>query len=173
MLLRSSLPVWCLLFIGWLPALGQEFEQEEKSIIDVVHRLFKGMETGDSAMVHSVFTPDATMATVFRDKNNRAVLFRDPSSLGNFLVAVGTPHTEAWNEPIWNVNIKIDGDLAQVWCDYAFYIGNRFSHCGVDAFHLHKGEDGWKIFHVADTRRKDNCNIPEAIRKKYQPDEEQ
>jgi len=51
-----------------------------------------------------------------------------------------------------------------VWASYAFYLGKKFNHCGVDAFHLVKSEDGeWKIFHLADTGQKEGCNIPKKI----------
>jgi hypothetical protein len=109
---------------------------------------------------------DATLVTVFRDKARNPVFEREPSIV-EFLKAVGTPHPDIWYEEIWNIKVEIDGDLAQLWCDYAFYAGNRFSHCGVDAFHLHKGKDGWKIFHLADTRRREGCEVPEDIRKKH------
>jgi hypothetical protein len=83
------------------------------------------------------------------------------------LDAVGKPHTEVWYEEIWNVKVQVDGEMAQAWCDYAFYIDKTFSHCGVDAFHLFKGKDGWKIFHLADTRRKTGCTIPKEIQDKH------
>jgi hypothetical protein len=124
------------------------------------------MEKGDSAKVHSAFATQVTMATILRDKNNTPVI-RNESSIADFLKAVGTPHSEIWYEEIWSVKVQIDGDFAQAWCDYAFYVGNTFSHCGVDAFHLFKGKDGWKIFHLADTRRKDNCSIPADIQAKH------
>jgi hypothetical protein len=54
--------------------------------------------------------------------------------------------------------VLIDGNLASVWTDYKFYIGEKFSHCGVNSFQLFKGDDGWKIIYIIDTRRKDNCN---------------
>jgi hypothetical protein len=57
--------------------------------------------------------------------------------------------------------------LAQAWCDYAFYVDKSYSHCGVDAFQLFKGKDGWKIFHLADTRRKTGCTIPKEIQDKH------
>ena len=139
---------------------------EEQAVKDVIITLFKGFETGDSAKVHSTFAPGVTMATVLRDKANNPVLRRE-TSLDGMLKAIGTPHKEVWYEEIWNVKVQIDGDLAQVWCDYAFYVDKTFSHCGVDAFQLHKGKDGWKIFHLADTRRKDNCNIPQDIQNKH------
>jgi hypothetical protein len=139
---------------------------DEAAVREVITRLFTGMEKGDSAMVHSVFTKNVTAATAFRDKNNQPVLDRD-ASIEDLLKAVGKPHPETWFEEIWSLKIQLDDDFAQAWCDYAFYIDNTFSHCGVDAFQLHKGKDGWKIFHLADTRRKEGCKIPEAVKKKH------
>ena len=48
-----------------------------------------------------------------------------------------------------------------VWAKYAFYAGEQLSHCGVDAFQLVKGAEGGKIFHIADTRRREGCETPE------------
>jgi len=148
-----------------LPAQAQ-VQANQDEVREVINRLFTGMEKGDSAKVHSAFAEQVTMATISRDKNNTPVI-RKESSIADFLKAVGTPHPEVLYEEIWNVKIQIDGDFAQAWCDYAFYVGNKFSHCGVDAFHLFKGKDGWKIFHLADTRRKDNCSIPTDIQSKH------
>jgi hypothetical protein len=139
---------------------------EEASVNAVIKQLFTGMEKGDSAMVHGAFTKEVTMATVFRDKDNSPMIHRE-STLDGFLNAVGTPHKEVWYEEIWNVKIQLDGDFAQAWCDYAFYIDHTFSHCGVDAFHLIKEKDGWKIFHLADTRRTEGCNIPKTVQNKH------
>jgi hypothetical protein len=139
---------------------------DEAQVQEVINRLFKGMQLGDSAMVHSAFSREISMATAFRNKENNAIL-RKESSLDGFLKAVGTPHPEVWNEEIWNVKIHLDGDLAQAWCDYAFYVGNKFSHCGADAFLFHRGKEGWKIFHLADTRRTADCVIPNEISDKY------
>lgn len=141
-------------------------QAEENAVKAVVEKLFKGMQLGDSAMVRSTFQQQVTLATAFTGRDGNPVLRRE-SSIDDFLKAVGTPHAEPWNEEIWDVEVKIDGSFAQVWCAYAFYVGNKFSHCGIDAFHLHKGNAGWKIFHLADTRRPDPCNIPQSIADKY------
>ncbi|HEX8060298.1 MAG TPA: hypothetical protein VF473_05145, partial [Cyclobacteriaceae bacterium] len=64
----------------------------------------------------------------------------------------------------WDVKIQMDGNFAQAWMKYGFYIGKTFHHCGVDAFQLFKVTDGkWKIFHLADTRWNEGCNVPAAI----------
>ncbi|HEY9049837.1 MAG TPA: nuclear transport factor 2 family protein [Ohtaekwangia sp.] len=145
---------------------AQKLTPEEQAVKQVIANLFLGMERGDSALVHAAFTHEITLATIARDKAGNPVLHRE-SSLDGFLKAVGTPHKEVWYEEIWNLKIQIDGDFAQAWCDYAFYLDKTFSHCGVDAFHLHKGKDGWKIFHLADTRRKTGCEVPKAIDNKH------
>jgi len=139
---------------------------DESAIEAVVRLMFTGMEKGDSAMVNSTFRSDVAFVTIYRDKQNNAHLEREPTSK-EFLKAVGTPHAAVWNEDIWNLAIRIDGDFAQVWCDYAFYLGHTFSHCGVDAFQLYRESNGWKIFQLTDTRRRAPCEIPETIQAKH------
>jgi hypothetical protein len=139
---------------------------DETTVKEVIVQVFKAMEKGDSALLHSAFSENITMATIFRDKTNVPVIHHE-MSLDGFLKAVGTPHKEVWYEEFWNLEINVDGDFAQAWCDYAFYLDDKFSHCGVDAIHLHKTKSGWKIFHLADTRRKENCQIPKEILKKH------
>jgi hypothetical protein len=68
---------------------------------------------------------------------------------------------------MWNPTVLQDGDLAEVWASYAFYIGKTFSHCGVDSFQLLKEETGWKIIHLNYTRRKNDCSIPKEISDRF------
>ncbi len=138
-------------------------EEEVKAVIET---LFKGMYLGDSAIVRSTLSADVQFATIVVGKDGISTRTTEQSA-APFLKAVGTPHPDPWNEEIWNLKISIDGTLAQAWCDYAFYIGKRFSHCGADAFLLHKGKNGWRIFHLADTRRTSPCRIPKEIEEKY------
>ncbi|MCE2995511.1 MAG: hypothetical protein ACK5RG_14815 [Cyclobacteriaceae bacterium] len=141
--------------------------KEELSVRQPIDRLFAGMSAGDSSMVHSAFAKQVTMATIGKDKTGQPFI-RNESGIADFLKAVGSPHPEPLNEPIWDVKIAIDGNFAQVWASYAFYIGKKFSHCGVDAFHLYKQPDGqWKIFHLADTRQKEGCSIPQEVSDRF------
>lgn len=166
MLIRFTFVIALFLCFAGIPVNAQVVSPDEIAVKETIGKLFRGMELGDSAMVRAAFAEEVTMATSRRDKENNPLLTRE-SSLAAFLKAVGTPHTEVWYEEIWNIHVQLDGDLAQVWCDYAFYAGNRFSHCGVDAFQLHRGKQGWKIFHLADTRRNNGCVIPEGIQNKH------
>ncbi|MBX2840799.1 MAG: hypothetical protein KTR26_03455 [Flammeovirgaceae bacterium] len=71
---------------------------------------------------------------------------------------MGTPHDKIFDEKILSYDIKIDGHFATAWTEYKFYLGQEFSHCGVNAFHLFKSEEGWKITQITDTRRKEDCD---------------
>lgn len=137
--------------------------QEDKKVMEPIKLMFEGMKLGDSAMVGRAFYPGAVFHTVTSDpKTKQPVLRSEP--IAGFLKAVGAPHKEVWNELIWSPKIEIDGNFAQVWVNYAFYLGTLFNHCGVDAFHLIKDETGtWKIFSGSDTRQKEGCNVPKEV----------
>lgn len=158
----------CLsLFIFGIAFMSYSQSAEEAKITEVVNNLFKAMYTNDTILFKSVFAEQVTMATVAKNREGKVVVQRD-SGIKSFIKAIAKPNPNgALTEEIWNVKVQIDGDFAQVWCDYAFYVGNKFSHCGVDAFHLSKSADGWKIFHLADTRRREGCSIPQNIQDKH------
>ena len=62
-------------------------------------------------------------------------------------------------ERMWNPEVRIDGDLATLWAPYDLHYGGEFSHCGIDAFQLVRGEDRrWRIVSVAYTRRTTGCS---------------
>lgn len=137
--------------------------QEDKKVMEPINQLFEAMKKGDSAMAHKVFHPVTKLFTVFIDKTGQSILRGE--AVSGFLKAIGTPHKEVWNELIWSPKIEIDGNFAQAWVSYGFFVDKTFSHCGVDAFHLFKDSSGqWKIFHLADTRQKEGCKVPGEVR---------
>ncbi len=134
--------------------------EDSASINALILTLFDGMREGDSAKVSKVFRKDVKMFSSYTSKEGEKVLRE--GKLESFLKAIGTPHDEIWDERIWDTQITVDGGIAQVWTQYAFYVGSQFSHCGVDAFDLVKDASGqWKIIHLMDTRRKEGCDPEE------------
>lgn len=143
-----------------MPAPAAAQDSEEAAVMAAVEAMFDAMRTGDSAAMRAVLHPTATGVSV-SVREGVPTLTRE-ESLDGFVQAVGTPHEEVWDERIWDAEVRIDGNLATAWMKYAFYLGAEFSHCGVDAFQLFKDEDGWKVFHIADTRRREGCEPPEG-----------
>ncbi|XOV67531.1 MAG: nuclear transport factor 2 family protein [Fluviicola sp.] len=132
------------------------FLSDSVAIKATIDQLFEGMKKGDSSMVAEVFHPDIQMMTTYSDKEGNPKSQR--GSAAEFKTAVGTPHDQVWDERISNVQIQIDGNLAQVWMDYSFYVDEKFSHCGVNAIQLLRTDHGWQMVHLADTRRRSECN---------------
>ena len=142
------------------------FAQVEQDVLKPIHLLFEAMKKGDSAALGKVFHPNAVLFTVVTDAKTGKSSLRKESVL-DFQKAIGKPHTDVYNELTWGEKVSIDGDFAQVWADYAFYLNSTFSHCGVDAFQLIKTPDGrWLIFGLEDTRRKTGCNVPDEVAKR-------
>ncbi|GAB3169845.1 nuclear transport factor 2 family protein [Telluribacter humicola] len=121
----------------------------------VVDQLFTGMRSGDSSLVRRAFLPDASLQSVTTASDGTVKVRKD--AIQGFINAVGTPHDEVWDEQIYDVKVQIDGPMAIVWTPYKFFLGSKFSHCGVNAFTLVKTTEGWKIAGITDTRRRDNC----------------
>ncbi|MCR9173612.1 MAG: nuclear transport factor 2 family protein [bacterium] len=139
------------------------FSQDSETTIDdssavraTIDQLFQGMKNGDSTLVAAVFHPEIQMMSTFTDEEGNPRSHK--GSAAEFKNAVGTPHDQVWDERISNVRIQIDGNLAQAWMDYSFYLDDTFSHCGVNAIQLFKTNEGWKMVHLADTRRRSDCN---------------
>ena len=156
-----------LFFILAFGAIRAQSKAELDAVMTPVKMLFEGMQKADSGLVRKAFSKTVTMASIGTDKNGSPFIKHE--SINDFIKAVGTPHAEVYNEMIWDEKILIDGNFAQVWTSYAFYLGKKFNHCGVDAFHLVKNASGdWKIFHLADTRQKEGCKVPEKITKQFE-----
>lgn len=130
-------------------------QSEEEAVKATIMTLFDGMREADSTKVHSVFIDDVRMQTIAPGRNNEIAL--QTGDLQRFLTSVGTPHDRVYDERILDYQIKIDGAMASVWTPYKFYLGDQFSHCGVNSFQLMKGTEGWKIIYLVDTRRRGNC----------------
>lgn len=144
--------------------LGQS-TTEDPAVMKPIHLLFEGMNKTDSAMVSKAFMPESTFVVISNAADGNPKLIKN--NLKQFLISMGTPRKEVYSEPIWDVKIDIDGNMAQVWAKYAFYIGKQLHHCGVDTFQLLKTKDGWRIFHLAYTRQEKGCVIPQDILDQY------
>lgn len=134
---------------------AQTDSTEIKAVEKAVMQLFDGMRKGDSMMVRMAFTENPHLSTTFIDQNGHPQV--ESGSLQDFLMGVGTPHDEIWDEHLLSMEIKIDDGIAQVWAPYIFYLGEKRLHCGVNSFQLVKTVNGWKILTIVDSHRKGNC----------------
>ena len=130
-------------------------QDDVAEIKKAIMTMFEGMRAGDSSMVHSVIIDEVIFQRVAKNRQGETVV--QNSVFQDFLKSVGTPHDKVWDEQIEFGPILVDGDMASAWTPFKFFLGGQFSHCGVNSFKLYRTKDGWKIFHLVDTSRRDNC----------------
>lgn len=146
--------LWILLSFGaGSPAAAQE-PDDETAVIRAVETLFRAMRGADTTALRAAFHPEARLVTTATGDGGPAVRI---STVDDFVRSVGESGA-VLDETIHDPEVRIDGDLAQLWTRYEIRIDGEFSHCGVDAFHLARTEDGgWVVIGLADTRRREGC----------------
>lgn len=122
----------------------------------IVDTFFKGFHQGDTLMMKSVMIDNLPTQTVYTNGKGEAQVV--DGNVAELLRAISNrPADQTWEEKILSYQIQVDGNLAHVWTPYEFWLNGEFSHCGANAFTLGKTEDGWKILHLIDSRRKGGC----------------
>jgi hypothetical protein len=145
-----------LLVILTFTGLKMQAQTDETAVKQVINNLFTGMKQSDTAMIRAAFSGEPILQTIVRSREGQTMVRTEP--LDSFLVSISHPHTEIYDERISFGTIKIDGDLAIVWTPYKFYLGDQFSHCGVNSFQLVRLNNLWKIQYLIDTRRRQGCD---------------
>lgn len=140
------------------PAVAQS-DGVRQEVLKPVIQLFDAMRKRDSAGVRAVFAPDARMVGVQERDGQISLRYIKPD---DFAKAVGAAPTPPWDERIYDPEVRVDGRVATVWVKYDFLAGDKWSHCGIDAFQLARLADGWKITQLADTRQTTGCTTAAA-----------
>lgn len=123
---------------------------EKDDVVAAVQRTFDAMEARDVQALRASVLPEAQFFVVLEDGKVRAV------SLDQFAARLGEAK-EPLLERMWKPRVLISGRLASVWTPYDFHRGGKFSHCGIDAVHLLKTSDGWKLSSIAYTMQTKGC----------------
>jgi hypothetical protein len=137
------------------PQAAPSTADDERAVLAVLTRLFDAMRARDTAAMRATFAPGASLASS-SERDGRPVVQHD--SLGRFLASIAAaPPGLLLDERLHGPQVRVSDGLATVWVEYDFYAGERFSHCGIDAVHLGRTADGWRIVHLMDTRRRTGC----------------
>lgn len=148
--------ITCVFFLLFgVFAVAQNSSEEEK-VKQVVNTFFEGFHARDSIIMKSVFHTDPVVQTIGKTKAGETKLMNE--ELEKVLKGiVSIPLETEFKEVLHDYVIKIDGDMANAWTPYSFYLNDTFSHCGVNNFQLLKQNEEWKIIYLIDTRRREGC----------------
>ncbi len=119
----------------------------EADVEALVYRLFTAMNKSDGQAIGGLFTDDARIIGTESNGTKKAIPIAD------FTKSISQAKPGSLEEKVTSMEVRVDDALATAWVGYDFYVNGKFSHCGVDAFQMHRGSNGWRIMQIADTRR--------------------
>ena len=125
---------------------------DQAAVVQVVEDLFDAMRRQDGDAIRVLHMPEVALIRVTNNSKPYVQLASPDGFINSIVNAPAEPR-----ERMWNVEVRIDGDLATLWAHYDLHLGDEFSHCGVDAFQLVRNDSGWKIVSIAFTMHREGC----------------
>jgi hypothetical protein len=131
--------------------------QDRAAVLATVDNFLRGLRTKDTTLMAQQLDSLARMTLLRPGPNGTRVMLLTGQQ---FINVASRPDQPAFDEPIRNPVVQIDGDLASVWAEYQVRRDGKVTHCGFDAFHLARLGGKWKILNVSDTFRQNGCGEP-------------
>ncbi|WP_276379916.1 nuclear transport factor 2 family protein [Flavobacterium sp. H4147] len=135
------------MFLGW------SSNAQKDEVQKCIETFFEGFHQKDSIKMKSVCSDKIILQSISESltKGNK---LSDENAKDFYKSISEIPSNLKFQEKILSYSIQIDGSMAHVWTPYEFYLNDKRSHSGVNAFTLFKEKDSWKIIYLIDTRRK-------------------
>jgi imidazolonepropionase-like amidohydrolase len=122
--------------------------QQEAAV--VADRLFEAMRAKNADAIRALFTAEGQLVAIDKPRSGQGISTRRVLAADAFAKMISEAKGE-FIEKMPEKDVKISGDFALVFGRYTFYVGEKFSHCGVNSFQLVKTESGWRIANIAST----------------------
>ncbi|WP_298396110.1 nuclear transport factor 2 family protein [Flavobacterium sp.] len=143
--MKKTIFLLIMIFASSIQAQNQEIQK-------VIETFFEGFHAKDTIKMKSVCSDKIILQSIMENANSAKLL--DESAKEFYKSIASIPATIKIKEKILGYSIQVDGTMAHAWTPYEFYLNDKFSHSGVNAFTLFKENGTWKIIYVIDTRRK-------------------
>jgi Domain of unknown function (DUF4440) len=128
-----------------------------KEALAVVTRLFEAMQARDADGIRETFVSDGQLAIAQKRNGQTTVRTLTAEAFAKSI----SEGKGIYRERMYKPEALVTGDLVTVRGRYGFYVDDRFSHCGMNSFHLMRTQQGWKIVNAASTLEFDGCE-PES-----------
>lgn len=122
-----------------------------KTASEIPDTLFAAMKAKSFADIRDVFTPEGQLVAIDKPRDGKGISKTRVFTAESFAKQISEAKSADFIEKMPNKEVKIAGDLAMVSGRYTFYVGDKFSHCGLNTFNLVRTEKGWKIANAAST----------------------
>jgi len=129
---------------------------EEVAVQNTIENFFESFHRQDTLALKESAADMITMQTISKDSLGNTVV--GTMAYADFITRIASiPKTTKFQEKLKSYSIQVDGNMANAWTPYEFWIDDAFHHCGVNSFQLVKFGEDWKIVYLIDTRRTDDC----------------
>lgn len=137
-----------------LAAAPARAQSEERAVVAAVTKFLDGIRTRDTSLMRSTVIAGATLVPVGGPTGLGA-----PSAIDGIIERTGKGTGPGNDERIEAPKVEIDEQLASLSAYFTLTRPGetRIDVCGVNIFLLRKGPDGWKIFQIAATSRREGC----------------
>lgn len=117
---------------------------------ETVNDFFEALNTKDATKIESLCLDNLVLNSLSVTSESSKL---NQQNLKGFLHSLKQmPETLKIKEVITKNKSRDDDYIAQFWLEYEFYLNDKLSHEGVNSITLLKGENGWKISAITDTR---------------------
>ncbi|MFV8361299.1 nuclear transport factor 2 family protein [Flavobacterium sp. LS1P3] len=127
-------------------------QAQNQEIQKVVETFFEAFHAKDTLKLKSLCEDTMILQSISENAKGTKLSNEKPQVFFKSIASI--PAELKFQEKIMSYAIQVDGSMAHAWTPYEFYVNDKLSHKGVNAFTLFKKENSWKIIHLIDTRRK-------------------
>jgi aryl carrier-like protein len=137
-------------FVGINAQAQEAYAATQREVLGAVNALFDAMTKHDVVASRKLIVPGAGFVVVRPD--GTLLMEHDTDYLDSL-----ARHKEAFRERIWDAQVTVQGDIAQVWAPYDFHLDGKLSHCGIDSFSMVRTAEGWRVAGISYTVQKVGC----------------
>ncbi len=124
---------------------AQAIDADAKAAIAVADSVLAALSHGDHVtLARLVLDSSVVGGAGLRDGVERL-------SLRTWGLYINRAGSGTFTERGFDATARVQDRVAQVWMPYDLYVGDKWSHCGVDAFTLMKSEGRWRVAALAYT----------------------
>jgi hypothetical protein len=136
---------------------AQNSIDDKKAAGEIADKLFAAMKAKNYEQIKSLFLDGGKLTALDQPKTGKGISTTRNFTGDAFAKMISEAKAPEFIEKMPTKDVRIYGDSAVVIGRYTFHVGEKFSHCGINAFHLLKSNGEWKIANASTTIEPKNC----------------
>ncbi|MCA1557644.1 MAG: nuclear transport factor 2 family protein, partial [Acidobacteria bacterium] len=126
---------------------------DESNVMSVFNQLFATMEAKRLDALRGLFIPEGRLVSAIQRQGQSSVRLL---SLEDFVKLVADAK-EPFRERMFDTEVRVRGDMAELWGRYDFHVGTRLTNCGYNSIEFMRIKGEWKIINIASTIITEGC----------------